>query len=60
MSDCYAFGKDGTTRGDCWCNCENHLTLVCHPGNDERYGKGTITEPCGWVSAQGEKAVKEW
>lgn len=35
---------------DCCCTCESQIKLMCHPWN-ESFGKGPITEQCGWVCA---------
>lgn len=32
----------------CCSNCKNQLTLMKHP-NNKSFGKGSITEVCGWV-----------
>jgi len=36
-------------RGRCCCNCTNQLKLVKHPGNRGEFGKGSISEECGYV-----------
>lgn len=35
-------------NGMCCCNCINQIELKKHPMNTE-FGKGGITETCGWV-----------
>lgn len=36
----------------CCCTCANQLELMKHPWNKE-FGKGSITERCGWVCKVG-------
>ena len=35
-------------NGECCCTCHWKVKLMCHPWN-ERFGKGRISEACGWA-----------
>jgi len=40
-------------NGRCCCNCQNQIIVRCHPWN-KVIGKGSITEPMGYLCAAGE------
>lgn len=42
----YCWGK--TILKGCCCTCSHQLKLMCHPWNHP-FGKGDVTEQCGWA-----------